>query len=186
LIDTGLVWFRLDPVSRTNGLILSAVAALYLLNNRFSRIWTFVPIKKMTIGALFAAGTLLVFAPQFISAGPTITFTALLFAILCSTNCISIAFWERSLDIAQHKHSLATHWPRARRLAPIISILVVVASAFLIFINHQLSAPAVCLGLSASLLALVHALPLSCDERTALADLVLLTPFALFVMAKIL
>ena len=47
------------PTCGHTGLILSAAAALYLLNNRFSRIWTFVPIKEITIGVLFAAGTLL-------------------------------------------------------------------------------------------------------------------------------
>ncbi|MGH8101771.1 MAG: hypothetical protein ACREIW_10780 [Chthoniobacterales bacterium] len=187
LVDAGFVWFRLDSVTRTNGLILSTAAVLYLLvNNRFSRIWTFVPIKEITIGILFAAGTLLVFASHLTGARWTIGSAAMLFAVLCSLNCISIAFWERNLDLAQSKHSLATLWPRARSLAPIVSTIVAVVSALLGFLDPRLYALSICLGFSALLLALLNFLPFSRDERTALADLVLLTPFVFFVMERIL
>jgi len=185
--DGAIIWLRLNPSTRAHGFILAAIAALYLfLNNRFSRIWTVAPIKEIAIGSLFAAGTLLVLAPQLIRARWTIGVAALLFAVLCSLNCISIAFWERSLDLAQHKHSLATRWPRARLLAPIASTIVALGAALLDFLDPQLCALAIYLGFSSLLLAFLHLLPFPRDERTALADLVLLTPFSLFVIAKIL
>ena len=187
LFDVAIVCSRLDYETRVHGIILAAVAGLYfVVNNRFSKIWTAIPIKEMAIGALFAAGTLLVFAPHIAAARSTISFAALLFAALCWLNCVSIAFWERDLDRAQRKHSVATRWPHAASFAPAASITLAVASGALGFVDHQLGPLAICLGLSAALLAALHLAPVSRDERTALADLVLLTPLALFVTEKIL
>jgi hypothetical protein len=186
LFDVGIVCSRLDHETRVHGVILAAVAGLYfVVNNRFSKIWTAIPIKEIAIGALFAAGTLLVFAPHIAAANSTIAFAALLFAALCWLNCVSIAFWERDLDRAQRKHSVATRWPQAA-FAPAASITIALASGALDFVDHQLGPLAICLGLSAALLASLHLAPVSRDERTALADLVLLTPLGLLVAEKIL
>jgi hypothetical protein len=116
----------------------------------------------------------------------TIAFGAFLFAALYWLNCVSIAFWEGDLDRAQRKHSVATRWPQAASFAPAASITLAVASGALGFVDHQLGPVAICLGLSAALLAALYLAPVSRDERTALADLVLLTPLALFVTEKIL
>jgi len=187
LFDAAIVCSRLDHETRVQGVILAAVAGLYfVVNNRFSKIWTALPVKEIAIGALFAAGTLLVFAPHIAAARSTISFAALLFAALCWLNCASIAFWERDLDRAQRKHSVATRWPQAAAFAPAASITLAVASGALGFVDHQLGPLAICLSLSAALLAALPLAPVSRDERTALADLVLLTPLGLLVAEKIL
>jgi hypothetical protein len=187
LFDVAIVCSRLDHGTRVHGVILAAAAGLYfVVNNRFSKIWTAIPIKEIAIGALFAAGTLLVFAPHLASARSTTAFAAFLFAALCWLNCVSIAFWERDLDWAQRKHSVATRWPQVAAFAPTASITLALAAGALDFFDHQLAPLAICLGLSAVLLGALHVAPVSRDERTALADLVLLTPLMLFVTEKIL
>jgi hypothetical protein len=186
-LDAAIVCSRLDHGTQVHGVILAAVAGLYfVVNNRFSKIWIAIPVKEIAIGALFAAGTLLVFAPHIAAARSTIAFAAFLFAALCWLNCVSIAFWERDLDRAQRKHSAATRWPQAAAFPPAATITLALAAGALDFFDHQLGALAICLGLSALLLGALHLVPVSRDERTALADLVLLTPLALFVTEKIL
>jgi hypothetical protein len=51
-----------------------------------------------------------------------------LFACVCALNCISIAAWERYLDIAQQRISIATAFPRASGLAPATLALLAVAA----------------------------------------------------------
>src|SRR5256885_14862452 len=46
---------------------------------------------------------------------PAFAVAIIAFAALCSLNCISIAGWERELDRAQRKTSIATHHPRVTR-----------------------------------------------------------------------
>jgi hypothetical protein len=102
----------------------------------------------------------------------------LAFACLCSLNCICIAIWERRLDQAQGKVSVATHHPGvAGNLRKVCGGLAIVS--FSMAIVDRSSTPIFgCVALSALLLALLDLLPgkLGDDRRTALADLVLLTP----------
>jgi hypothetical protein len=111
---------------------------------------------------------------------------AILFAALCSLNCISIAIWERDLDRIQGKHSFATCWPHANSLARLLLLLLLAGSAVLALFDPGAWPVALCIGASGLLLGALGFVPVSRDERTALADLVLLTPFALFVAERIL
>ena len=186
LLDATVVFSRLDHGLVLSGAFLGGAAFVYLtLNYAFSQVWKWVPLKEVAVGFLFAAGTFLVLVPQ-LSRAPsamersTIAFAAFLFASLCSLNCMSIAVWERDLDRSQGKHSIATRWPRVD----------VVGADFLLcpgggcfrtrsFPIEVPSGPALCLAVSAILLAMLHSLSMDRDDRTALADLVLLTPAAL-------
>ena len=144
--------------------------------------------KETVIGFVFAAGTVLVGLPSLPDAGSTIAFVtaAGLFAILCSLNCISIATWEGNLDLAQGKHSIATFSPRAKYYARVL--LIVTTSIFVILVCFRMldAAPAECLATSSVLLFLLHLVPAARDERTALADLVLLSPLVCFPIEKLL
>ncbi|HEV3410133.1 MAG TPA: hypothetical protein VG095_07555, partial [Chthoniobacterales bacterium] len=121
-------------------------------------------------GFIFAAGTMVGLLRSLTSAA----FPAwLCFACLCSLNCISIAVWERDLDHAQGRVSIATAFPRIVRLvlpAMVLLSIVVVASGW--------SRLNLCIATSAMLLLCVHVIgeKIQADIRTALADLVLLTP----------
>jgi hypothetical protein len=185
-LDGIIVLSRLDHDLLLYGACLSGVAFVYLmLNYAFSQLWETIPLKEMTVGLLFAAGALLVLVPKFslttsITGRSTVTFAALLFATLCSLNCINIAVWERDLDRSQGKHSIATRWPGVGFSARIVCIVLAAASLVLTIEDHRLFPLTVCLSVSAMLLAILHSVSIQRDERVALADLVLLTPVALF------
>jgi hypothetical protein len=166
---------QLDRRTLISGGVLGAACGVYLLiNHFFSRIWRTIPVKELTIGSLFAGGVRASFGadglPRF---GPVAT----LFAALCALNCISIALWERDIDRAQRRNSIATAFPF---LSPLplagcaglaaISIGCIAFSKF-----HQLL---LCIAASSALLAWLNLphIPVERDTRTALADLVLLTP----------
>jgi hypothetical protein len=146
--------------------------------------WRPIPMKEKAIGVLFAAGTTLAVVGQL--PGLTISFAAavILFAILCTFNCLSIAAWERELDVAQGKASFVIGWPAvARALKPIGYALAVVALGCSIF--WRFAFPLwFCFAASAFLLVRLNAAErLPRDSRTALADLVLLTPLAVLLFS---
>ena len=152
--------------------------------------WEVVPLKEITVGFLFSAGMLLVVISKFALVPSIVGRSAallamLLFAILCSLNCMSIAVWERDLDRAQRKHSIATRCPGIGVSIRIFCIVVAVAARLLAAVASSLLPIAISLSLGAALLAILHFASIGNDERTALADLVLLTPVVFF-FAKLL
>ncbi len=183
LTDAGLIAMRLQFRVFAIGAAVGSVALVYLiLNHRWSQLWRRLPLKEITIGVLFAAGTVASLLPQFL---PLRTFlvASLLFAALCTLNCMCIARWERALDLAQRRGSIATAWPLiAAQVARAALVLAAIAFACLIF-DRADAAIYLCVGLSALALAVLdqageHLLG---DVRTALADLVLLTPLLIVV-----
>jgi hypothetical protein len=189
IADAGIIFDRLDRPTMVRGLILGTVALCYLtLNWALDRTWEIVPIKELCIGFVFAAGSVLVGLPSLADAGSTIAFVtaAGLFAMLCSLNCISIATWEGNLDVEQGKHSIATFSPRAKYYARALLIFTVSISVSLVCFRVLDAALSTRLAISSVLLFLLHLVPVTRDERTALADLVLLTPLGCFLIKKLL
>lgn len=169
------------------GAILGAFTIAYLaINHAHSEIWEKIPLKEFTIGLLFAAGTLLGVTPHIFAERSTMIFAAILFASLCSLNCVNIAIWERDLDRIQGKHSIATRWPHANSLPRLLLLLLLAGSVLLALFDPGAWPVVLCLGASGLLLGALRSVPVSRDERTALADVVLLTPLALFVAERIL
>jgi hypothetical protein len=186
LIDAAIILPRLNRDVITSGACLGGVAALYLaVNYAFNEVWKVVPLKEITVGFLFSAGTLLVvickfaLVPSIVGLSPALL-AMLLFAILCSLNCMSIAVWERDLDRAQRKHSIATRCPGIGVPIRIFCIVVAMAALLLAAVASSLLPIAISLSVGAALLAILHFVAIRNDERTALADLVLLTPLAFF------
>jgi hypothetical protein len=180
LLDLTLALRSLDLQMLLLGGTLAAICFLYLfINHSLGGKWRPVPMKEKAIGILFAAGTTLGVVGQLPSLTASFGVAALLFAILCTFNCLSIAAWERELDAAQGKTTFMTGWPMAARALTTVGYgLTLVALGFGIFWRF---APALwlCLALSAFLLARLNLYEhLLRDHRTALADLVLLTPLA--------
>ena len=181
LIDLWIISRQLDRATVHIGMMVGAFLLVYLaVNYWLGKIWRLFPAKEICIGSLFAVGTITALLPL---VRPSLAFIEafLLFAALCSLNCISIAVWERELDHAQRKNSIATRWSRIRFcLRPGTMVLAVFAIASV----TRTSAPLhICIGVSAALLGVLDWLgeQIQRDERTALADLVLLTP--LFLLA---
>ena len=155
---------------------LGLLALAYLfLNQRHPAVWRFVAAKEITIGVLFAAGTIVAIAPRF-SRPPTLPW--LFFAALCSFNCISIAVWERWLDEAQRRVSIATAFPRVGRYVAAALLMLFVASLASTRHDNSEQLLYVCVAASAALLLVVHLMRrrIQPDVRTALADIVMLTP----------
>jgi hypothetical protein len=184
--DAYLVWRGIAGETLLAGTVIGALALLYLiLNHSLGEAWRHVPLKESAIGFLFAAGTLvLLFPTSPANAGPLV-WSAIAFALLGTFNCISIAYWERELDNAQRKVSFATRYPNLdRHLGKLLSALALSAGATAVV--YRDAAPIfACVSVSSLLLAWLNSNRgrIGRDQRTALADLVLLTPlFALLVM----
>ena len=175
LADFAMVATALDPIATVIGAVVGLFAFVYLLINRVApTAWRIVPLKEISIGFIFAAGTLVGLVRGLTSAVLPVW---LLFAMLCALNCISIAVWERELDVAQGRISIATELSNVSRWLLPALVLIAVSAAAVAFSSPSLG---VALSTSAVLLALVHLRRESIqpDVRTALADLVLLTPLA--------
>lgn len=184
LLDGIVVWRFVESATFRLGMVLATIVLAYLVvNSTFSRLWKSIPIKEIAIGVLFAAGTLVTILPSLPSPSRSFGWAAVLFASLCSLNCMSIAVWERNFDRALGRHSIATRWPGMARPVVIAAIVFAVASAALPLCERSLRLLAVCFGTSFALLASLHdrSTP-TLDDRTALADLVLLTPCVAFLI----
>jgi hypothetical protein len=169
------------------GLILGVVALLYLaINYFFSVLWRAIPIKEVIIGFLFASGVVLVLWPRAGHSASNLLLTAILFGWVCALNCLSIAVWEREWDREQGKHSFATDRPSARLCVLVVAVLVAIACFVESVVNPVGRPLTTCMGLSALLLLALHFLPMARDERTASADLVLLTPIIVLLTERIL
>jgi hypothetical protein len=179
VVDVSLALSSLDLQMLLLGGTLAGLCLLYLfLNHLFAGKWRPLPVKEKAIGVLFASGTTLGVIGEL--PGLTVSFdvAVLLFAILCTYNCLSIAAWERELDFAQGKATFMTGWPRAARALKVIGLVFALVVVGFGFIWHFAWPLWLCLAASALLLVRLNtAEHLSRDERTALADLVLLTPF---------
>ena len=186
LLDAEVIFTGIERETFVLGLFLGVLATAYLvINHALSRLWRAISLKEVIIGFLFAAGTLLALSSQLSLTRSTIALTALLFASLCTLNCVSIAVWERDLDRAQGRYSIATRWPQMKLYARVASFILAAASGVLILFDRRLWPIAVCLGVSAILLAALHFVSIARDERTTLADMVLLTPLVLMFSGKI-
>lgn len=165
---------------------VGGLALIYLvLNHPLGLIWRSLPAKELMIGVLFAAGTLVALLPPPPSVPIGFVVAAVFFAALCALNCISIAGWESALDRAQGKISIATRHPGIARNSGFIALVLGVAS-FAMAPIFRFAAPLLaCIGVSSFLLAWLTLRPIEINRRTALADLVLLTPIIPLIAAAL-
>jgi hypothetical protein len=184
--DSWLIWRSIAAETFFAGAVIGVLALVYLvLNHSLGGAWWHLPLKEFAVGFLFAAGTLvLLFSASPVSPG-LLVLSALAFALLGTVNCINIAYWERELDEAQQKVSFATRYPTLERhLGKVLGALALSAGGAAL--AYRDAAPIfLCVSVSSLLLAWLNSNRgrIGRNERTALADLVLLTPlFALLVM----
>lgn len=178
IVDAGLALRTLDLQLLFLGGTLAIICAVYLfLNHLLGGRWRPVPMKEKAVGVLFTAGTTLAVVGQLPGLTISFAFAVVLFAMLCTLNCLCIASWERELDAAQGKTSLLTGWPSAERALRPLGLFIVGFSLVLAIVWRFAAPLWLCLAVSALLLnRLQTANSLPRDNRTALADLVLLTP----------
>jgi hypothetical protein len=181
--DVVVIVTTLEAPTTSAGIILGALAVSYLVVNQVHRqVWMNIPFKEVVIGLVFAAGSILVFLPEALHI-PDFRFAWVLFGLLCTLNCVTIALWEEDLDRVQARHSIATYFARLNRyLSAALVALGAIAIAAAFFRNAG-GVVYLCIGASALLLGTLATIggTIQRDIRVALADLVLLTP--LIVMA---
>jgi hypothetical protein len=186
VVDAIVILKWVDYETIRAGAFLGAITLVYvMLNHTHSELWKIVPLKEFSIGSLFAAGTLLGVTPYIGAQRTIMMLAAIFFAALCFLNCVSIAMWERDLDRTQGKHSLATLWPDANIPRALLPVLLAGCALLLVF-DVQIWPVALSLGTSGLLLGAIPHMAVSRDERTALADLVLLAPLVLLLLGRIL
>ncbi len=180
------------------GAVVGLLALIYLVvNHPLGLIWRSLPAKELAIGVLFTAGILVALLPATPPLSLPLATTALAFATLCALNCISIASWERELDRAQEKVSIATRHPNFTSRTAAICVGLAVITLGVAVVQSAAAPILACISVSALLLGWLNAssdikegrftnrprrfvnrrsLKIDRDQRTALADLVLLTP----------
>lgn len=181
--DAYVIWRTTAWQTFLVGSAVGVVALAYLVaNHPLGLIWRSLPAKELAIGILFAAGTAVALLPQ-LPTQPGFPVALIAFAALCSLNCISIAGWERELDRAQRKISIATRHPRLARHVGKLCVALALGVSALVIIFPAGVLVFVCLVTSASLLAWLNKSSFSGDDsKTALADLVLLTPLVVLLL----
>jgi hypothetical protein len=205
--DAYIIWRTTALETFLAGAGVGGLALIYLvINHPLGLIWRSLPAKELAIGGLFTAGILVALMPAFAFRQILFALCALLFAALCALNCISIASWERQLDQAQGKVSIATRYPSFTRHAALICAVLAVTSLTLAIVQGPAAPILACISMSALLLAWLNAtadpqgaavykppwaiwkspfLDFDRDQRTALADLVLLTPIVALIAASL-
>jgi hypothetical protein len=184
VVDAGLALRSLDLQMFFLGATLAVVCAVYLFfNHLLGGRWRPIPMKEKAVGVLFAAGTTLAVVGVLPGLTISFAFAVILFAMLCTLNCLCIAAWERELDTAQGKTSLLTGWPAVARVLKPLGLFIVAVSLVLAVVWRFAAPLWICLAVSALLLIwLLGAESLRRDNRTALADLVLLTPLLVLLL----
>ncbi len=175
VVDVGVIATSLDLRHVAIGAIVGGCASFYLIINQIRPSWwRILPLKEFCIGFLFAMGVLVPLAGDVRLSIFSAWFP---FACLCFMNCVSIAFWERPLDAAQRRVSIATAFPAVGQLL-LPALAVIGLTSFALASFRSFGGAYVCAATSAILLAALHLLrdKIQADVRTALADLVLLTP----------
>jgi hypothetical protein len=184
--DAYVIWRTTAWETFLVGVAVGVLALVYLVaNHPLGLIWRSLPAKELAIGTLFAVGTTVALLPQ-LPTTPAFAISVIAFAALCSLNCISIAEWERELDRAQHKISIATRHPRLARHVGKICVALALAAFALAILFPSDALVFVCLAASALLLASLNRSSVDSDDsRAALADLVLLTPLIVLIVAML-
>ena len=177
--DAVIIWNGLGVGIAVAGGVVGAFAVIHLLlNYSLGGSWPPLPLKEFAVGSLFASGTLVALFPVLRPVTAAVVFSAIAFAGLCTLNCLSIAFWERELDEAQGKVSFATWFPWLDRHLRKLSFAFALGAGVAAIIWRETTPIFASVTVSSFLLATLDSARerIGRDQRTALADLVLLTP----------
>jgi hypothetical protein len=164
-----------------NGVMMASLVAIYFLvvhaAPRPLRHWW---PKEIAVGILFTLGTCLATWTKLGPAQSLVIRPAILFASLCSLNCVAIEFWEwkHLRGIASAPPHLCTVW-MGRRL-PYLAFLIAIVSCTLLWVPvlRPFFAPLVLSALAFWWLD-QNSNRLSTDALRVLADVSLLTPLLL-------
>ena len=172
-VDTALIVTSLSAEQLRGGLVLGTFVLIYLLG-----VHALKPLmrysKELQVGLAFGLGATLLLWTQ--NASFELAVTTLLFACLCTLNCLFIALWERDLDVAQKQVSLLGSSPQSASFIPVLTVLLLLLLA--LSYNFLPFVIVVALSLSGLLLLGLHRFRarFSLQALRVLADAALLTP----------
>ncbi|MEP6698567.1 MAG: hypothetical protein ABJB09_02455 [Verrucomicrobiota bacterium] len=180
-VDACVISLSVAPKTVLAGACVGLLALIYLiLNHPLGRIWKSLPLKEVAIGFLFTAGTLVALLPSIPRPSLVFVLSSAAFASVCVLNCVTIAWLECELDQAQRKVSIATRYPSQVCHLKKTCLLFALAALVLGIACPSGAQIFACVSVSSLLLAWLNGssllLGFDDDKRTALADLVLLTP----------
>jgi hypothetical protein len=187
--DAYVIWQTAALQTFLVGTVVGLLALIYLVaNHPLGLIWRSLPAKELAVGILFAAGTVVALLPGGDFTAPFVA-AVVTFAALCSLNCISIAAWESDLDRVQGKVSIATVHPGVVSAVERLCLGLAVGALVLALVFRSAAVFFACISVSALLLDYLDASRRSkattSDRRAALADLVLLTPVIVLLLAAL-
>jgi hypothetical protein len=136
--------------------------------------------KEIAVGLFFAAATFIHTVARRPDLRPPLLPSALLFATLCSLNCLFIYAWENDDPRTNHHAHAITR--RAIHNLPSLTVLLALCGAALTLLSHQTPWFIPCaIAYSAALLLLLHyhRLAIKPVSLRAAADLALTTPLLL-------
>ncbi len=179
LAGAGIVWLALEhlaPLEAKAGLKLGAIVGAYMVGIHAGResVVRFVP-KEVAVGILFAAGTTLPVWAHGIGLSWNMWATVVLFAFLCSLNCLSIECWEnQGSNVACRKASPPlVRWVNSRINWIATSLAATALAVLLICHANKSSRPGLlAVSVAAFLIALLNHRrhQLSCHSLRVLAD----------------
>ncbi len=135
--------------------------------------------KELAVGVFFSAATFVPTVSREPSLRPALLPGAILFAVLCSLNCLFIYAWEHPVLARQNRAATHPATSISLRFLPRLAVIAAVSSFALALTDHPLPwpIPSAC-GLAAALLLLLQRYRHKFTPTTlrAAADICLLTP----------
>ena len=179
VLDAWVILRSLERQTVIVGILVGGLCLFYLGTNiAAGKVWRVMPAKEFLVGTLFALGTLVSVMPPAELARPAGLVAFLLFAGVCSLNCISIAVWEVEVDRAQGRHTIATRGSARVNYVYVGGVILNACCLIAGILWPRLALLPPAIGLAAVLLMILNAVRalFPRDVCTALADLVLLIP----------
>ncbi|MCU1248094.1 MAG: hypothetical protein JWQ49_1123 [Edaphobacter sp.] len=177
-IALSLLLSHLEPHAIDLYLILGGLVSGYFVLIHATQSAHRLP-KEIAVGLCFAAATFIPTVARRPDLRLPLVPSALLFACLCSFNCLFIYAWEHpTLHPAQRTHAITR---LALRNLPLLTILLTLSSAALSLLEHHAPAVPCAIAISAALLLVLHNARHAIPRVTlrAAADLALTTPLLL-------
>jgi hypothetical protein len=178
-IALALLLPQLEPEAIHLYLVLGGLVSGYFILIHATRSAHRLP-KEIAVGLFFAAATFIPTVARHPDLRLPLLPFALLFAALCSLNCLFIYAWEH--DHSQDNHPAHVITRLALRNLPLLTTLLTLSASALTLFDHQAPWPIPCAtAISATLLLLLHNRRLATAPITlrAAADLALTTPILL-------
>jgi hypothetical protein len=171
---------HLEPAAIRLYVILGALVSAYFILIHATTVTHRLP-KEIAVGLFFAAATFIPTVARCPDLRLALLPAAILFAALCSLNCLFIYAWEHPAPYGDQRTHTITRL--ALRNLPLLTILLIISSLAIALLDSQTPWPITsAIAIAAILLLLLHNQRHAISRVTlrAAADIALTTPLLLF------